>query len=62
MQPMTLEVAVINRLLPAEMLGRVFRLLPHADLKNAVLVCRWWSEVGGNAAALELGPCQGGLC
>ena len=43
---MTREVAIINRLLPAEMLGRVFRLLTHVDLKNAVLVCKWWREVG----------------
>jgi hypothetical protein len=32
--------------LPAEMLERVFRLLPPRDLKAVVLVCRWWREVG----------------
>jgi len=36
----------INRLLPAEMLERVFHLLPPRDLKAVVLVCRWWREVG----------------
>ena len=32
--------------LPAEMLERVFHLLPPGDLKAVVLVCRWWREVG----------------
>jgi len=36
----------INKLLPAEMLERVFHLLPPRDLKAVVLVCRWWREVG----------------
>ena len=40
------EVALTNRLLPAEMLERVFHLLPPRDLKAVVLVCRWWREVG----------------
>ena len=40
------ETAAINRLLPAEMLERVFHLLPPLDLKSVVLVCRWWREVG----------------
>ena len=31
--------------LPAEMLERVFNLLPPRDLKAVVLVCRWWREV-----------------
>ena len=39
-------MAVINELLPPEMLERVFRLLPNRDLKNAVLVCRRWRDVG----------------
>ena len=39
-------MALINRLLPAEMLERVFHLLPPRDLKAVVLVCRWWREVG----------------
>ena len=39
-------MAPINRLLPAELLERVFRLLPPRDLKTAVLVCRRWREVG----------------
>ena len=37
---------MVNRLLPPEILGRVFRMLSHNDLKSAVLVCRWWREVG----------------
>ena len=41
-----MELAIINSLLPAEILGRVFDLLSHTDLKSAVLVCRWWREVG----------------
>jgi len=40
------KLALINSLLPAEMLERVFYLLPPTDLKMAMLVCRWWSEVG----------------
>ena len=32
--------------LPAEMLERVFHLLPPKDRKVVVLVCRWWREVG----------------
>ena len=36
----------INRLLPAEMLERVFHLLPPRDRMAVVLVCRWWREVG----------------
>ena len=31
---------------PAEMLERIFRLLPHRDLKAVVLVCRRWKQVG----------------
>ena len=31
---------------PAEMLERIFRLLPHKDLKTVVLVCRRWRQVG----------------
>ena len=41
-----MEVGAINRLLPAEMLEKVFHLLPPRDLKTVVLVCRWWREVG----------------
>ena len=39
-------MAIINIVLPAEMLERVFRLLPPKDLKNVLLVCSWWMEVG----------------
>ena len=40
------EISNITRLLPAEMLERVFHLLPPRDLQAVVLVCRWWREVG----------------
>ena len=40
------SMAAINRLLPAEILERVFHLLPPRDLRAVVLVCRWWREVG----------------
>ena len=33
-------------ILPAEMLEKIFCLLPPRDLKTAVLVCRRWREVG----------------
>lgn len=36
----------INRLLPTEMLDRVFRLLPNRDLVTVVQVCRRWRQVG----------------
>ena len=39
-------MAGINAVLPAEMLERVFRLLPPRDLKVVVAVCRRWREVG----------------
>ena len=41
-----MAMALTKRLLPAEMLERVFHLLPPRDLKAVVLVCRWWREVG----------------
>ena len=43
-----MEVAVINRLLGqrAGVLELVFGLLPPRDMKNVVLVCRLWREVG----------------
>ena len=41
-----MEVAPINSLLPAEILERIFSNLPSKDLKNVVLVCKWWREVG----------------
>ena len=42
----TTEVPLINRLLPVELLSKVFHLLPSRDLKAVVLVCRWWRELG----------------
>ena len=42
--------------LPAEMLERVFHLLPPKDRKVVVLVCRWWREVG-EAPALWVWVC-----
>ena len=38
--------AEINRLLPVEILERVFKLLPKKDLKTVVQVCKRWREVG----------------
>jgi len=35
----------INRL-PPELLERIFLMLSYKDRKTAVLVCRWWAEVG----------------
>ena len=37
---------LINALLPPEMLHQVFRLLPPRDMKNVLLVCQLWREVG----------------
>ena len=36
----------INALLPPEILHQVFRLLPPRDMKNVMLVCQLWREVG----------------
>ena len=33
--------------LPAEILEKIFSLLPPQELKNVMQVCRWWREVGG---------------
>ena len=43
-----MEVAIINTLLGrrAGVLELVFRLLPLRDMKNVVLVCHLWREVG----------------
>ena len=41
-----MEVATVNRLLPVEMLERVFLLLCPRDLCSVVTVCRRWREVG----------------
>ena len=40
------KTANINTQLPAEMLEKIFLFFPPGDLKTAVLVCRWWQEVG----------------
>ena len=40
------EADSICSLLPDEMLGKIFLLLPPRDLRTAVLVCRRWREVG----------------
>ena len=37
---------LINALLPPKMLHQVFRLLPPRDMKNVLLVCQLWREVG----------------
>ena len=36
----------INLILPEEILYQVFSMLSPKDLKSAVLVCKWWAEVG----------------
>lgn len=36
--------------LPPELLTNIFRFLPYSDLKNAMLVCRFWREVGERAS------------
>jgi len=36
----------INSTLPAEVLEKIFKVLPRRDLKTAVKVCRRWREVG----------------
>jgi len=41
---------IINTMLPAEMLQRIFRFLPPQDLKAAVTVCRWWRDIGSQGA------------
>ena len=41
-----MEPVSLNGLLPAELLEKVFWLLPPRDLKSATMVCRWWREVG----------------
>ena len=43
---MTNQPSQINSLLPPEMLHQVFWQLPPRELKNVVLVCRLWREVG----------------
>ena len=37
---------LINKTLPAEMLQKILQLLPPRDFKMAVLVCKWWRDVG----------------
>ena len=37
---------MVNSRLPAEMLEKVFRMLPPRDLKSVVQVCRRWNQVG----------------
>ena len=39
------ETDQINQL-PADVLEKIFRLLPPRDLRQVVLVCRRWREVG----------------
>jgi len=41
-----MEELNINLVFPEELLYQVFLLLPPKDLKSAVLVCKWWAEVG----------------
>ena len=39
-------VSLNGVLLPAEILEKVFCLLPPRDIKSVVLVCRFWREIG----------------
>ena len=41
-----LEMTDMTRKLPAEMMERIFRLLPPRTLRMVVLVCRRWRELG----------------
>ena len=42
----TKPTANINTVLPPELLEMVLRYLPPSDLRNAMLVCHLWREVG----------------
>ena len=52
----TMDLSITKRHFPAEILERVFHLLPPRHLKAVVLVCRWWREVG-EAPALWVWVC-----
>ena len=41
-----MDLPEINLILPEEILYQVFSMLSPKDLKSAVLVCKWWAEVG----------------
>jgi len=41
-----MDLPDINLILPEEILYQVFSMLSPKDLKSAVLVCKWWAEVG----------------
>merc|ERR1711971_23987 len=45
-QMSSLSIRDINSTLPPELLSCIFGFLPFGDLKNALLVCRRWMEVG----------------
>lgn len=42
----SMSLVTINNLLPTEILFKIFSLLPLQTLKKAMLVCRWWRQVG----------------
>jgi len=44
------EISEMDQNLPPELLNNIFRFLPYTDLKNVVLVCRFWREVGERAS------------
>ena len=41
-----MELVIINKVLPEEMLEEIFHLLTPDQLKAAVMVCKRWAEVG----------------
>lgn len=45
-QTASLSIRDINSSLPPELLSKIFGFLSFGDLKNALLVCRRWMEVG----------------
>jgi len=44
------EISEMDQNLPPELMNNIFRFLPYSDLKNAILVCRFWRELGERAS------------
>ena len=40
------ETALINRVLPPELLEKIFGYLAPKDLNNVMLVCKTWNDIG----------------
>jgi len=48
--PQQHSISQVNiKYLPGEMMLKIFQFLPPSDLKSAVLVCKTWSEIGGES-------------